>query len=300
MSYVSLDVDLAREIYLSKANLHSSLLPEYWSSVGLWGSVENLSVMQKGKFSHLLLFNGSFEDLEEFSLANFLVKPGLLTCLTYLREALDNLELVYRCVMSDVYVGISALAKDFLMNNVRMLSTRSFEFVRNVFEAAFVRFQMEMRSRDVSTGASPLNSPELVMSFFRDCFTFSAEVFSRDEEDMFKIRQGARQISKKVGMVGKPAMAMSVAKPPLIGSKAPNHTPKGKAPCIAHLVSAVGITNFKGRPVTPCSYGASCTFEHLSVPISALKRSQVVDFITRSKSAWLRAKVDRDLLLSKI
>ena len=34
--------------------------------------------------------------------------------------------------------------------------------------------------------------------------------------------------------------------------------------------------------------------------MSALKRNQVVDFITRSKSSWLQAKVDRDLHLSMI
>jgi hypothetical protein len=255
--------------------------------------------MLKEKFSHLLLFNGNFKDLVEFSLADFLLKPSLLTSITYLREALDNVELVYRCVMGDIYVGISSSPKDFLRNNVRILSTRSFDFVRNVFEAGFIRFQMEMRSRDVSTGAAHLNRSDLVIVLFRDCFSFNLEAFSRDEEDMFKVRQAARQNTRKPVVPIRPPTLVSV-KSVSGGSKVSHVAPKIMAPCITHLVNALGISSLGGRTINPCAYGSLCTFEHLSVPLSTAKRGQIISFINKSKSAMLRTKVDRDLVLSKI
>ena len=297
--HICLDVNLAREIYLSKANIHHSLLPESWKSIVLWSSVENLSVMKKDKFSHLLLFDGNFEELDRFSLANFLLKPNSLDCLTFLREALDNMELVYRCVMGEVYMGISVTPKDFLMNNMRMLATRDFNFVRGVFEAAFIRFQMELRSRDVSTGALPLNRPELVVDFFKLCFTFNLDVFSRDEEDIFKVRQVARQVASKSLMVGKTSGTAVVSMPLGVGQN-PRFTANLKRPCIVYLANKLGVAKLGGRAITSCHAGASCKFDHVSFPLSKAHRGTLIAFIKKSTSSFFKTQGDRDSLLSSI
>ena len=79
--------------------------------------------------------------------------------------------------------------------HVFILSTREFGFVRSVFEASYIRFQMELRSRDVvSTGADPLNSQRLVWEFFQRCFdSMWKKIFSRDEEDVYFTRLAARK-----------------------------------------------------------------------------------------------------------
>ena len=83
--------------------------------------------------------------MDKFSLANLLVDPHSFVNMTYLKEALDNVELVYRCLTGDIYLGMSLAVRDFLRSNVRILSTREFGFVRSVFEAAYIRFQTELR-----------------------------------------------------------------------------------------------------------------------------------------------------------
>ena len=287
--HIFLDVAHARGVYLSKANMHSSLIAGHWESINLWGSIENLSIMQKDKFSHVLLFDGNLEELGEFSLANFLVDTGLLSNITYLRESLDNLELVYRCVMGEVYAGITSAAKDFLRNNFRVLSTRSFAFVRSVFEAAFVRFQMELRSRDVSTGAAPLNTQNLVFDFFQQCFDFPLELFSRDEEDIYNNRVVARQLASKQLGTRKLSVNAPTPKVPLVRK---GHQGMGcsRGPSIVHLAHSLGIATLGGRAIKACSLGSACRFEHLSLPLLDAKRTQVVTFIKDSSAQFLRMK----------
>jgi len=89
---------------------------------------------RKTNFPPVLFFDGNIEDLKEFSLASFLENPSALSNLVYLREALDNVELVYRCVMGNSYSGNSSAAKDFLMNYISILSTRKFDFIIYVFD----------------------------------------------------------------------------------------------------------------------------------------------------------------------
>ena len=295
--HVKLDVGHARGIFLSKANMHPSLLEEHWESLQLWSSVENLSIMQKDKFGHILLFDGDIEGLEKFSLADFLVNPGSLTNMTYLKEALDNLELVYRCVMGEVFGGMSSGVKDFIRLNSRILSTRSFLFVRSVFEAGFVRFQMVMKSRDVSTGALPLNTQKLVLELFQECFDFHLDLFSRDEEEIFNTRLSARQQSSKptgTRSLYAPKVPIQVAK------KGNQGISFSKGPCIMHLAHALGISNLGGRSIAACSLGSACRFEHLTFPLSDAKRLSVVSFIKTSSAMFLRVKKDKDLLLSRI
>ena len=304
--HICLNIAHARSVYLSKVNMHTSLLASHWESINLWGSIENLSVMRKDKFFHVLLFDGNYEELEEFSLANFLLNPSSLTNLVYLREALDNLELVYRCVMGDMYVGMASAAKDFLMNNSRILSTRNFDFVRGVFEGAFVRFQMDLKARDVSTGATPLNTSVLVLDFFQQCFSFPLEMFSRDEEDMFKARLAARRvlppakpfISSKptTGKGSVPKGVSAVSRPHRMSTSNPGQS----YPCIAHLAQSLGISKLAGRTIIPCALGPACRYEHLVLPLLDNKRIKVVDFVKNSGNSFLRAQADKDMVLSRI
>jgi len=172
--------------------------------------------------------------------------------------------------MGEAYVGMSSAVNDFIRMNSRILSTRSFLFVRSVFEAGFVRFQMVMKSRDVSTGASPLNTQILVLELFKECLDFNLELFSRDEEEVFSTRLSARQQSSKPLMTRNPA----VSKVPAQGTKKANHgnTFLSKGPCIVHLAHALGTSNLGGRSIAACSLGSACRFEHLTLPLSDAKR----------------------------
>lgn len=296
--HVRLEVTHARGVFMNKVNMHSSLLVDHWESLHLWGTVENLAVMQKDKFSHVLLFDGNIEDLKEFSISSFLENPSTLSNLVYLREAMDNMELVYRCVMGEAYVGLCSVAKEFLMNNISILSTRKFDFVRYVFEGAFVHFQLDMRTRDVSTGASPLNTSELVKVFFQECFTFPIEMFSRDEEDLFTARMIARQgSSRSAGSASRPLAKVAGLKgvPGVVSGSA-----KVQLPCIAHLVHSLGITKLAGRVITACTLGSSCKYEHVGLPLVGVKRTRVVDFVKQSKNFLLRAPTEKNAVLARI
>jgi len=156
---------------------------------------------------------------------------------------------------------------------------------------------MEKRSRDVSTGAAPLNRPDLVIVLFQDCFLFSLEAVSRDEENMFKVRQAARESTRKPVLHVTLPMLLSV-KSVSGGSEVSRVVPKIIAPCI--ICFALGISSLGDRTINSYAYGSSCTYEHLTVPLSIAKRVLIISFINKSKSLMLRAKVDRDLVLSKI
>lgn len=295
--HICLDVNHARGVYLSKVHTHASLLEDHWESINLWGSMENLSVLQKDKFKHLLLFNGNYEELQEFSLADFLVTPNTLKNTIYLREALDNLELVYRCIMGNMYLGMTIVAKNFLLNEGRILATRDFEFVRSIFEGAFVRFQMEMKSRDVSTGASPLDSHELVFNFFQECFHFPLQLFSRDEEDMFKARKNNRQSSNGTLLKSASKLKNQIL-PSLKSSTVAKFSNKEKSPCIRHLAESLGIQSLGGEnPIITCNHGSNCRYAHYTWPIGNVQRQKLVNFVSASNMKLLKTKADRDTIL---
>jgi len=305
-THIVLDVDHCREWFFSKANLSLSLLPPHWTSMNLWNTMIHFPVMAPEKFTCLLLFNASYESLSKFSLVDFVRSTSALNNIDMLKIALDNLQTVYQCIFDPYYKDICTVPKAFLQTNVRVLEIRDFKFVLDVFNKAFVNFQVDMRNRNVEIPSStPLNTHHLVVECFVQWFTFTADMFSQEAEAVFKNRprflsggevdlkttESALKLKKPIELksttVAKSSGGHVVSKPP-------------KNPCIRHLAASLGLKELGGEDPVLCHHGSNCRYLHCTLPLGKFQRKSVMDFITSSTNRLLSIKAERDMLLKKL
>ena len=298
--HIVLDVEHAREWFLSRANLSVSSLPNHWASMELWNTVSHFPVMAPEKFSCLLLFSASYENIKKFSLTDFLRSSSNLNNIDMLKIALDNMQTVYHCIFGGDYKDICSVPKKFLQANIRILEIREFNFILDVFNKAFVNFQMDMRTRNIEVpNTTPLNSHELVVACFIKWFTFSTEMFTQETEDVYKHRprfsleNGAsktinlKPINIKTTLSKKSSTYLMNAKP-------------AKNPCIRHLASILGLQELAGINPVACQMGTKCRYAHYTMPLSRLQRKGAADYISTSTIGLLQQQTDRDLLLAKL
>jgi len=307
--HIVMDVDHSREWFFSKSNLSVSLLPPHWSSMDLWNTILHFPVMTPEKFSSLLLFNASYENLKKFSLADFLKSTSSLDSIDLLKITLDNLQTVYHCIFGSVYKDLCSIPKSFLQANVRILEIREFSFILDVFNKAYVNFQMDMRTRNIDVpNTAPLNTYALVIQCFNQWFTFSVDMFTQEAEAVFRMRprysmdgKGSTMSSAAVNAGG---TTKKTSNPKANTTTKPNMGPKPptsfKNPCVRHLASILGISGLAGESPVVCKLGANCRYAHYALPLGKPTRKMVMEFVSTSSIGLLKVKADRDLLLQKL
>lgn len=207
------------------------------------------------------------------------------------------MQTVYQCIFGAVYKDLCAVPKGFLQANVRVLEIRDFQFVLDVFNKAFVNFQMDMRTRNVEVpNTTPLNSHTLVIACFVHWFSFSTDMFTQETESVFRLRprfslEGKESTISTTTSKGKKANA------PVLGAKP---TAVTKNPCIRHLASVLGIRVLAGENPVKCKMGAHCRYSHYTLPLDRVQRKVVIDFVSSSSIGLLKLQTDRDLMLQKI
>jgi hypothetical protein len=305
--HIVLDVDHVREWFFSKSNISVSALPQHWSSLELWNTVIHFNVMCPEKFSSLLLFNASYENLRKFSIVDFLKCTSSLTNIDMLKITLDNMQTVYECIFGSEYKNLCEVPKSFLQSNVSILEIRDFKFVVDVFNKAFVNFQVDMRSRNVEVpNTKPLNNASRVSECFVQWFTFTPDMFTLEKEAVFKLRPRftvdslGENLAKKERKVPSTATTSIKVLPKVKVAGRPNVPLLVRKPCIRHLAEILGVQKLGSENPVSCRLGANCAYEHHSLPLGKSLRKELMDFVTSSNMPLLKLPLDKGLLLQKI
>jgi len=189
------------------------------------------------------------------------------------------------------------------------LEIREFSFILDVFNKAYVNFQMDMRTRNIDVpNTAPLNTYALVIQCFNQWFTFSVDMFTQEAEAVFRMRprysmdgKGSTMSSAAVNAGGTTKKTSNpkanTTTKPTIGPKPPTSF---KNPFVWHLASILGISRLAGESPVVCKLGANCRYAHYALPLGKPTRKMVMEFVSTSSIGLLKVKADRDLLLQKL
>ena len=280
---ISTDLVLQPEAYRSmvceQADTQTEDKHPAFTACGLMSRVQSLLIFSnKEKLKLLLIGSVLIEGIAEptLTLEDFVTKEpisnGAAPCPNHnagIVSAVKNIAVAMHILFSDSFEKSLNIFVDHLEGAKRIMEVVPADFLRHSVELALRKFFRVVRSVKATAIV------EMKVATPDQCATYLTWLFDRLAEDLSNHLLMVKQEAYYRCKLARSSVTSTAKKQKIQAGKAEKPTvtlaetpkePKAKPSktCAGHLGSQLGAVNKDGRPYA-CTYGASCTFRHVSI-----------------------------------